>query len=210
MSEALNKSLKRQIEAVETVYNPYHGLEEADSISSQVLQEECLIEATWRNPLNLNRHYEKQVLKEGEKFNPDDPKFASNMTLEDYKEEAEKLSNAKADKSVYQTYMYKPEGSEEEIQRRSINLVSDVIGWVVEPQEGRVGRLPRRIKVSKFINPKFFPEEAKGTGRYRAAVFYVDEPGEDNIISYFIIKDSRFKNLFNHQWLSELPENQNS
>ena len=173
----------------------------------RVIDEELLFEATWRNQANLQRHFEKQVMKEGEKFNPDDPKFASNMTLDDYKAEAEKLSIAEADKSVYQTYTHDLEGNEFTTPRRSPNLASNVIGWELLPQPGREGRMPRKIKVSKYINPKFFPPEAKGTGRYRAAVFYVDEPAEDNIISFFIIRDDKFKNLFKYQWKDELPEN---
>ena len=175
----------------------------------RLIKEELLLEATWRNQANLQRHFEKQVLKDGEKFNPDDPKFAPNMTIDDYRQEAEKLSTAKADKSVYKIYEQDIEGNKYDVPKRSPNLASNIIGWELLPQPGREGRMPRKIKVSKYINPKFFPPEAKGTGRYRAAVFYVDEPSEDNIISFFIIRDDKFKNLFKYQWKDELPENQN-
>ena len=173
----------------------------------KLVNEQLLFEATWRNQANLQRHFEKQVLKDGETFNPDDPKFASSMTLDDYKEEAEKLSTAKADSSVYKVYTHDLDGKEFSEPRRSPNLASDVIGWELLPQPGREGRMPRKIKVAKYINPKFFPPEAKSTGRYRAAVFYVDEPSEDSIISFFFIRDDKFKNLFKYQWKDELPEN---
>ena len=52
------------------------------------INEDLLFEATFTNPANLQRHYEKHVLKPGEKFNPRDPKFPY-MTIKEYAKRAE-------------------------------------------------------------------------------------------------------------------------
>ena len=174
----------------------------------KIMDEELLTEATWKNAWSLEDHFKMHVLKEGEVFDPQNPKFAFNMTLEDYKNEAEKLSEAKADKSVYAVYKQDLKGNKYKNPLRSPNTVSNIIGWELEPQEKRAGRSPRKIKVSKTIPVKFFPEDAKGKGKFRAAVIYVDEPSDDNIITYYIIREEKFINLFRHQWSNELPENQ--
>ncbi len=56
-----------------------------------IFSESFLLEATFLNAANLDRHYQKHVLQPGEVFNPDDPKFP-HMSKEDYANRAETLS----------------------------------------------------------------------------------------------------------------------
>lgn len=55
------------------------------------LYEEYLEEATFSNPVQLTRHYNNHVLKPGEEFDDDDPKFPT-MSLSEYYDAAEKCS----------------------------------------------------------------------------------------------------------------------
>lgn len=60
-----------------------------------IFTEEYLFEATFTNPANLDRHYNQHVLKDGEEFNPDDPKFKP-ISKEEYARRAQELSETKA------------------------------------------------------------------------------------------------------------------
>lgn len=79
------------------------------------INEDLLFEATFTNLANLERHYEKHVLKPGEKFNPRDPKFLY-MTIKEYAKRAEDFSNEKAGDSE--------------------DRVSHTIGWVSDKKDG--------------------------------------------------------------------------
>ena len=167
-----------------------------DNASSPLLLEELfsslfiIDESTWNNGNQIEKHYHKHVLRDGEKFNPDDPKFSSNMTIEDYKKEAERLSEAKAGMRDDKT--------------------SPIIGFELKPRnENDVHKSPRLVKIKKFVNPKYFPKEARGDGnRYREAVLYVDNNDDEDIITYMIIKDNRFKQYVKYLFKDELPESE--
>lgn len=152
------------------------------------LIEELLDEATWKDQNIIEQHYNKHVLHPDEKFDPNDPKFNSNMTIQDYKFSAERLSR-------------EPAGKHDDKQ-------SNVIGFELLPVKYREHNSPRYVKIRRYVTPKYFPEEARGDGnRYREAVIYVDQEGDNNIISYMIIKQSRFNQYVNNLFSKELPEN---
>lgn len=60
-----------------------------------IITEEFLLKATFKNPINLQKHYDKHVLKPNEKFDPNDPKFPY-MSLKEYAKRAEDFSNEPA------------------------------------------------------------------------------------------------------------------
>ena len=167
----------------------YIDVEDEALLEFSRLEESFLLESTWRDKGSLEFHYKEHVLKDGELFNPNVPKFSSNMTLEDYKREAEALSEEKAGKHDDKT--------------------STVIGFQLKPRkESDKKKSPRFVKIRRFVNPEFFPKEARGDGnRYREAVLYVDQPTDDNIISYMIIKNNRFFDFVMNMFAEELPEN---
>lgn len=90
-----------------------------------LITEELLFEATFVNPVNLQKHYDKHVLKQGEEFNPDDPKFPY-MSIEEYAKRAEDFSNERAGNSE--------------------DRISHTIGWI----NNRPGwNFPRIVKFRK-------------------------------------------------------------
>lgn len=93
------------------------------------INEDFLFEATFRNPANLERHYEKHVLKPGEKFNPRDPKFPY-MTIKEYAKRAEDFSNEKAGDSE--------------------DRVSHTIGWISDKKEWKFPRIVKFRKSSRL------------------------------------------------------------
>lgn len=179
----------------DTLYELNHfeemfGLESCclDDGELHALIEEILDESTWNNSHSLENHFDRHVLKQGEKFDSNDPKFNSNMTIDDYKSEAESLTRAPAGKHDDKT--------------------ASVIGFKLKPIRYQdVGRSERYVKIKRFVTPKYFPQEAKDGTRYREAVIYVDNDGDDDIISYMIIKPSRFFQYVNYLFDEELPEN---
>ena len=165
------------------------GLYEFDDDEMYDLVEELIEESTWNNTQQLKAHYNKHVLKSGESFDSIDPKFSSNMSLEEYKKCAEKLTR-------------EPAGLHDDKN-------SEVIGFRVAPVSYDDSMSPRYIKIRKFVTNKYFPKEARRDGhRYREAVLYVDTPKDDNIISYMILKPSRFYKYVTKLFGEELPENQ--
>lgn len=60
-----------------------------------IFMEEYLLETTFANKRNLEKHYKDHVLEIGERFNPDNPKFP-HMSMEQYDFLADELSNEKA------------------------------------------------------------------------------------------------------------------
>lgn len=175
--------------------NLYTGMYEFDTSDLEDeedfynLLEELLDEVTWNDTERLRFHYNKHVLHEDEEFDPNDPKFSSNMKLDDYKSEAEKLTN--------------------EIASTHDDKTAPVIGFKLKPiKYDDTVKSPRYVKIRRFVNNKFFPKKARGDGnRYREAVIYVDNNGDTNIISYMIIKDSRFYQYVNTLFDEELPKN---
>lgn len=96
------------------------------------LSEEFLLEVTFENRFNLERHYADHVLRPNERFNPENPKF-SYMSIEEYARRAEELSNADAGKS---------------------DSRENIVGFITE----RNG-IERIIKYKKYSSRRGFGEE---------------------------------------------------
>ena len=80
---------------------------------SKILREE--LNEAYFSGNNLERHYERHVLKPDEEFDRSDPKFPY-MTLDEYKKRAEDLSKAAA-------------GS---YRKNRVNNVNKVFGWAIK------------------------------------------------------------------------------
>ena len=97
------------------------------------ITEELLLEATFKNPINLQKHYDKHVLKPGEVFNPDDPKFPY-MDIKEYAKRAEDFSN-------------EPAGDSED-------RVSHTIGWISSRPEWKFPRIVK-FRISSRLHKGF-------------------------------------------------------
>lgn len=166
----------------------YFELDANGNLDDGIL-EDLLDESTWNNTANLEKHYRNHVLKDGEEFNSSDPKFSSDMTLDDYRREAEQLT-------------IEPAGTHDD-------KTSKVIGFKLKPvRYDDTVRSPRYVKIKRYVEPEYFTDAARGDGnRYREAVIYVDNNGDNEIISYMIIKPSRFMQYVKYFFDKELPEN---
>lgn len=127
---------------------------------------------------HLLRHYDLHVLKPGEQFNPEDPKFPSTMTLEDYVKAAEEL----ADEPAVQMFDFEDGRG---------NTKDCVVGWVLyhknknAPKGKRDTASNRIIKIrtrSKFV-PGFFD-----------VVTYVDNVKDNQIFSFMCGKPRNLRN----------------
>ena len=166
------------------------------------LLEEFISESTWYNTKQLHRHYIDHVLGEDEEFSPDNPKFV-HMTEEEYRNMAEKFSELPADKATYRVF-YNPDGT---IKNRVMNTRSEVIGFVLKPDVGKFQRIERKAKVIKTPQ-EYLPHGVSGND-FRTLVVYVDEGGEDEIISCYLLRPKKMFGIFKHQFEDELPENSN-
>lgn len=165
------------------------------------LYEEFLLEATWTNKRQFERHYNDHVLQDGEEFSPDNPKFAQISELE-YKDMAEKFSELPADKAAYRT-IYNNDGS---INKRLMNTRSNVIGFILTPDVNKFQRITRKAKIVK--TPKEYLPDGVSGEEYRTLVVYVDDGGEEEIISCYLLRPKKMFGIFKYQFQSELPENQ--
>ena len=165
------------------------------------LYEEFLLEATWTNKRQFERHYNDHVLQDEEEFSPDNPKFAHIDELE-YKDMAEKFSELPADKAVYRT-IYNNDGS---IDKRLMNTRSDVIGFILSPDTNKFQRITRKAKIVK--TPKEYLPSGVSGEEYRTLVVYVDDGGEEEIISCYLLRPKKMFGIFKYQFQDELPENQ--
>lgn len=82
---------------------------------SKILREELALDEARFSGSNLERHYDKHVLKPDEEFDRNDPKFPY-MTLDEYKKRAEILSKAAA-------------GS---YKKNKDNAKNKVFGWLIQ------------------------------------------------------------------------------
>lgn len=165
------------------------------------LYEEFLLEATWTNKRQFERHYNDHVLQDGEEFSPDNPKFANIDELE-YKDMAEKFSELPADRAAYKT-LYNDDGS---VNKRLMNTRSDVIGFVLTPDVNKFQRITRKAKIIK--TPKEYLPDGVSGEEYRTLVVYVDDGGEEEIISCYLLRPKKMFGIFKYQFEDELPENQ--
>lgn len=167
------------------------------------LYEELLLEVAWSNARQFKRHYDDHVLKEDETFSPDNPKFAP-MDESEYKRMAEEISELPVEKAVYKT-IYNSDGT---VSRRIMNTRSKAIGFILKPDEGKFKRIVRKAKIIK--TPKVFLPDGVNGDEYRTLVVYVDDGGEEEIISCYLLRPRKMFGLFNYQYGGELPENQDS
>lgn len=165
------------------------------------LLEEYILEATWTNVRQFQRHYNDHVLDEDEDFNPDNPKFV-HMEEQDYKDMAEKFSELTADKSTYRVF-YNNDGT---VSNRLMNTRSNVIGFILKPDVGKYQRVMRKAKIIKTPT-EYLPNGISGE-EYRTLIVYVDEGGEDEIISCYLLRPKKMFGIFKYQFEDELPENQ--
>ena len=165
------------------------------------LLEEYILEATWTNVRQFQRHYDDHVLDEDEDFNPDNPKFV-HMEEQDYKDMAEKFSELPADKATYRVF-YNNDGT---VSNRLMNTRSNVIGFILKPDVGKYQRVTRKAKIIK-TPIEYLPNGVSGE-EYRTLVVYVDEGGEDEIISCYLLRPKKMFGIFKYQFEDELPENQ--
>lgn len=125
---------------------------------------ESLDEATFSNIPHLQKHYEGHVLKDGEQFSNDDPKFPP-MTRQEYADQAEALS-LKSFKEVH---------SLEELQN-----ARGIVGW--------------RADNPNWTNPRCIKIDTSSTKvpGYMETVAYVDDAkAGNNIFTYMVQKRSR-------------------
>lgn len=165
------------------------------------LLEKYILEATWTNVRQFQRHYYDHVLDTDEEFNPDNPKFV-HMEEQDYKDMAEKFSELPADKATYRAF-YNNDGT---VSNRLMNTRSNVIGFILKPDVGKYQRVIRKAKIIK-TPIEYLPNGVNGE-EYRTLVVYVDEGGEDEIISCYLLRPKKMFGIFKYQFEDELPENQ--
>ena len=165
------------------------------------LYEEFLLEATWTNKRQFERHYNDHVLQDDEEFSPDNPKFAHIDELE-YKNMAKKFSELPADKATYRVF-YNEDGS---VKNRLMNTRSNVIGFILTPDVNKFQRITRKAKIVK--TPKEYLPDGVSGEEYRTLVVYVDDGGEEEIISCYLLRPKKMFGIFKYQFQDELPENQ--
>ena len=136
-----------------------------DNVIKDLQEWFVLTETPHFNPRShLKRHYKDHVLKPGEKFNKNNPKFPSNMTIEDYERAAEELADEPA------TAMWDVDNAE------------GVVGWVLHHGNDRTNRIVKIRKHSKFV-PGFYD-----------VVLYVDNKDDNQIFSFMCGKPSNMAN----------------
>lgn len=179
--------------------------EELDKLSDlQLLEhlqllEDFINEATWYNVNRFHDHYQKHVLEEDEPFNEDDPKF-KHMSEEEFREMAETFSELDANKALYK--MYK---NEDGTDKPIMDLYSDVVGFMLKPEQFKQGRVPRKAKI--VVTPKKYLPDGVDGKKFRTLVVYVDENGKSEIVSCYLLRPTKMKGLFRYQYDGELPEN---
>jgi len=143
-------------------------------------------EAIFKSEHNLEKHStgdRSHILKPGEEFNPEDPKFDSSMTPEEYAKQAQILSEL-------------PVGTHADNSNHH-NLHDNVFGWVIK--NDKTGNEGRNIKIkipteATSYNPNMYPE----------IVMYSND---DNIISYFLLQGKWRIKKYDRDFYKELPEN---
>lgn len=133
-----------------------------------------LLEATFNNESHLKKHYDRHVLKEGEKFNPYDPKFP-HMTLEEYADAAEALTLA----------TYKNVETRDEL----MSTRSGVVGWVANNESWKN---PRNIKIK--LNSDKMPG-------YMEIVAYTEsyEDAGNQVYTYMLARGGKKNREFNNK-----------
>lgn len=140
-------------------------------------------EALFKEP-NLTKHAtgaRAKILAPGEEFNPNDPKFESCMTIDEYKKRAEELSN-------------EPAGTHADNSDPN-HLRDNIFGWAISNYQSPK---PRNIKIKlpteeTDYNPRKLPE----------CVIYSQD---DEVITYMLLQGKWKLNRYNRDFDSELNE----
>lgn len=146
-----------------------------------IYTEEFLNEVTFTNAENLNRHYNDHVLKDGEKLDPENPKFPP-MTKEEYAKRAKELSEAEAGLSS--------------------DRVSHIIGFKINKHAKKHNEDEpfRNVKIRKRC--QFYPHD-----RFCEEVIYVDDDIQGReIITYFVGRRGKINRELK-SYCGELDEN---
>lgn len=179
----------------------FNDLDDFSILENVQIIENYLTEASWRNKNQFENHYKDHVLSDGEEFDPSNPKFV-NMPQSEYVDMAETISNFPANRAVYKT-IYNDDGT---VQRRIMNDRSNVIGFILKPDSNKYKRVKRKAKI--VVTPdRYLPNGVSGKD-FRTLVIYVDDLGEDEIVSCYLLRPNKLRGLINYQFESELPENQ--
>ena len=178
-----------------------NNLSDIELLEHLQLLEDFLLEASWTNTRQFKRHYTDHVLGEDEKFSPDNPKF-KHIDETEYRKMAEDFSELPADKATYRVF-YNEDGS---VKNRLMNTRSNVIGFILKPDEGKFQRITRKAKIVKTPQ-EYLPDGVSGE-EYRTLVVYVDDGGEEEIISCYLLRPKKMFGIFKYQFEDELPENQ--
>ena len=191
----------RNLLTVKRISRELSNLSDAQLLEHLQLYEEFLLEVAWSNAMQFKRHYDSHVLKEDEAFSPDNPKFAP-MSESEYKKMAETFSELPADNATYKVF-YNEDGS---VKNRLMNTRSNVLGFILKPDEGKFQRITRKAKIVKTPQ-EYLPDGVSGE-EYRTLVVYVDDGGEEEIISCYLLRPRKMFGIFKYQFEDELPENQ--
>ena len=152
------------------------------------LDEDYLVEAPLSDGQNLTTHMNKHVLRPGEAYNPNSPKFTSRMSEEDYVNSAIELAKTE----VYGT--------------SDMKWVS-IVGWQDEPQ----GNKPCYVKLRWRALPEHMPLDARGTKFPAEIVYYnsLDNISIDNINTYYLIKNVSIPSKLKTK-IGDIPTNENN
>ena len=178
-----------------------NNLSDMELLEHLQLLEDFLLEASWTNTRQFKRHYNDHVLDEDEEFSPDNPKF-KHIDETEYRKMAEDFSELPADKATYRVF-YNEDGS---VKNRLMNTRSNVIGFILKPDEGKFQRITRKAKIIKTPQ-EYLPDGVSGE-EFRTLVVYVDDGGEEEIISCYLLRPKKMFGIFKYQFEDELPENQ--
>lgn len=178
-----------------------NNLSDIELLEHLQLLEDFLLEASWTNTRQFKRHYTDHVLGEDEKFSPDNPKF-KHIDETEYRKMAEDFSELPADKATYRVF-YNEDGS---VKNRLMNTRSNVIGFILKPDEGKFQRITRKAKIVKTPQ-EYLPDGVNGE-EYRTLVVYVDDGGEEEIISCYLLRPKKMFGIFKYQFEDELPESE--
>ena len=80
-----------------------NNLSDVELLEHLQLLEDFLLEASWTNTRQFNRHYTDHVLGEDEKFSPDNPKF-KHIDETEYRKMTKDFSELPADKATYRVF----------------------------------------------------------------------------------------------------------
>lgn len=130
--------------------------------------ENLLDEARFKNPSQLDSHYEEHVRKDGEEFDHGDPKFNADISKEEYAKKAEELSLV--DAKTAETF--------DELSAAA---------YRANPKE-----LSIKVDSPSYRSPRVIKYRF-GPGRYMEKVIYAEDDSDGEIISYMLARKGRIQ-----------------